>query len=352
MSAAKILLVGPCPPPWGGISVHVATARRRLAAAGWRCRVADAALPPPSLLARIARHARKGWAMHLHTHGHSARAWLSAWACAVAARRAPARLLTLHSGLLPEFVGAASSPVRALVRATLARFDRVIAVGPALGAALAPLAGAPERLELLPAYLPAEAESGAELPATAEPWLAAPGPRLVATLSFRPEYGLDVLAAAIARLDRSFPGLSCLLLGGGPPAAIAGARAELARRGVAGRFVVAGEVEPAQCLALLARADLFVRPTLADGDSISVREALAAGVPVVATAVGTRPPGCRLVAPGDAEALAAAIAGVVAAAAAASTAAIPAVSPAAPAAPDALERLLRIYGDVRLEPAR
>jgi glycosyltransferase involved in cell wall biosynthesis len=49
------------------------------------------------------------------------------------------------------------------------------------------------------------------------------------------------------------------------------------------------------------RSHVFVRATLEDGDSISVREALALGVPVVASRVGTRPPGTILFHPGDVE---------------------------------------------------
>ena len=345
IARAKILLVGPCPPPYGGISVHVATARRRLAAAGWRARVVDLATPAPGLLARIARHARRGWAVHVHTHGHSARIWLVALACGFAARRAPARLLTLHSGLLPGFLAAAAAPTRGLVRAALSRYDRVVGVGEAIRAALAPLAGRPDRLELVPAYL-AERATGTAPPVTAERWLATDGPRLAATLSFRPEYGLDVLVDAIERLEPRFPGLCCLLLGDSDRTRATAVEKSLARRGLERRFVVAGEVDHAACLALIARADLFVRPTLADGDSISVREALAAGVPVVASAVGTRPDGCVLVTPGDADGLAAAIAGVVSGTPEASAAR------PTPGEPDGLDRLLRIYRDIRLEGAR
>jgi hypothetical protein len=42
---------------------------------------------------------------------------------------------------------------------------------------------------------------------------------------------------------------------------------------------------------VIAACDVFVRPTLADGDSVSVREALALGRVVVASAVGHRPEG-------------------------------------------------------------
>ena len=55
------------------------------------------------------------------------------------------------------------------------------------------------------------------------------------------------------------------------------------------------------CLALISACDVFLRPTLEDGDSISVREALSLGVPVVASRVGTRPAGAILFQPGDVE---------------------------------------------------
>jgi glycosyltransferase involved in cell wall biosynthesis len=65
-----------------------------------------------------------------------------------------------------------------------------------------------------------------------------------------------------------------------------------------------GELHRPQALALMAACDVFVRPTLADGDAISVREAIALGRPVVASAVGARPPEARLFPAGDAAACA------------------------------------------------
>jgi hypothetical protein len=57
----------------------------------------------------------------------------------------------------------------------------------------------------------------------------------------------------------------------------------------------------------MAGSDVYVRPTLADGDSVSVREAVALGRTVVATSVGTRPHEAILVPSGDAGALASAL---------------------------------------------
>jgi glycosyltransferase involved in cell wall biosynthesis len=78
--------------------------------------------------------------------------------------------------------------------------------------------------------------------------------------------------------------------------------------GLAGGVLALGELEHAAALAVVAGADVFVRPTRADGDALSVREALALGRRVVASAVGHRPSGCLLFPAGDSAALAARLA--------------------------------------------
>jgi glycosyltransferase involved in cell wall biosynthesis len=57
----------------------------------------------------------------------------------------------------------------------------------------------------------------------------------------------------------------------------------------------------------LAANTTFVRPTRADGDAVSIREAISAGVPVVASDVVGRPPGVLTFPVGNSEELAAAL---------------------------------------------
>lgn len=318
----KLLLVGPYPPPHGGISIHMATASRLLRRSGAACRVLDAngrrglggaALRRAGRWRRwarlcrvIRRHAREGWTLHLHTNGHNPRSWLTILGCGRAARRAPARVVTLHSGMAPDYLTRRGA--RALARLALGPYDRVLCVNPRIREAVAGLGVDPGKLEVAPAYLPAPAPAtgAAAPPAEVESWLRRRRPVLVATLSFRPEYGFDVLVEALGRVVPRHPDLGCMMLGGGTGGA--GARRRLRERGLEERVLLPGDVPHDLCLALMARADLFVRPTLTDGDAISVREALALGLPVVATDTGGRPPGtAALVPPGDAAALAAAI---------------------------------------------
>jgi glycosyltransferase involved in cell wall biosynthesis len=320
----KLLLVGPYPPPHGGISVHVATAYRLLRRAGAACRVldADGRHGPGSarserpgrwrrwsrLSCAIRRHARAGWTLHLHTNGHNPRSWLTVLGCGRAARAAPARIVTLHSGMAPGYLSGGGAGRRLLARLALGPYDRVLCVNPRIREAVTALGIDPSRLEVAPAYLPSPppATDAAVPPPGVEAWLRVHRPVLVSTLWFRPEYGFDVLVEALARLVPRHPSLGCLVLGGGDGEAAA--RRELGERGLDTQVLVTGDVSHTLCLALMERADLFVRPTLTDGDALSVREALSLGLPVVATDTGGRPPGiAALVPPGDAGALAAAI---------------------------------------------
>jgi glycosyltransferase involved in cell wall biosynthesis len=64
--------------------------------------------------------------------------------------------------------------------------------------------------------------------------------------------------------------------------------------------VCVGEISHEWCLGLLQEADVVVRSTFADGDAITVREALNLGVPVVASDTDFRPAGVVLFKKGDA----------------------------------------------------
>jgi glycogen(starch) synthase len=122
-------------------------------------------------------------------------------------------------------------------------------------------------------------------------------PLLSATLFFRPEYGFPLLVEAISRLRRMHPAIGCIVMGSCEHGEDAFDR--LRQASVEDHMLLLGDVEHDRCLSVMGGSDLFVRPTLHDGDSISVREALALGVPVVASRTGNRPDGVRLFQPGD-----------------------------------------------------
>lgn len=140
------------------------------------------------------------------------------------------------------------------------------------------------------------------------------GAQIIVTVAvLRPGKGIEVLLDAAKKLVKQEPrGTNAifLIIGDGPKRAEWEALA--AREGIADRIRWAGFRRDVD--ALLAGCDLFVHPSLDDAFPTVLLEAMAAGVPVIASEVGGIPEIVvpektgRLVPPGDATALAASIA--------------------------------------------
>ncbi len=312
----KLLLVGPLPPPHGGVSVHVAGAQQALTSADIPCRVLNTVRKAPpvagcisvgsrvQLATEVARHALDGWTVHVHTNGHNPKSWLLSLLCGLAAKTGPGSILTLHSGMTPDYLDSAG-PVGRYIAATACGFySRIICVNPKIKAAITGLGIPPASLPIIPAFLGAANFPG-RVPADIVDWMACKRPVLSTVLSFRPEYGFELLLEVVAGLIRSHPQLGLLVLGDGENRAAA--ERVVSSSGTQGALLLAGDVPHAVCLALMARSDLFIRATYADGDAISVREALSLGVPVLASDVANRPAGTVLFRAGDPRDLAARI---------------------------------------------
>jgi glycogen(starch) synthase len=302
--ASKILLVGPYPPPHGGISVHVRNARAALARAGVACKVLNTEgrsfAQRIRIFEELVEHAEQDWIIHVHTNGHNIKSWLVALAGGLAAQRAHGGILTLHSGVLPAYLAGGSRWRRIVALRTSNLYHRVVCVNQEIARCLQRIGVPSERLQVLPAYLPAPLPV-AEVPDTISSWLSAREPILSTTLFFSPEYGFEVLVEAIRRLRKDLPRLGCLVMGGSD--GLGEAECLVRERGIRDAVFLAGDIDNDVCLELMSRSDLFVRATFRDGDSISVREAHALGLPVVASDVGCRPPGTLLFTAGNVEEL-------------------------------------------------
>ncbi len=312
---ARILLIGDYPPPYGGVAVHVQQLHQLLLERGATTKVLDigkGGRPAPDVLPvhtlrgyglALARFAAQGWLLHLHTSGNNPKSW-GVVASVGAMPGRGGKVVTLHSGLIPAFL-ARSRVHGALARAALAGFDRVVAVSEAVRDALRS-AGVPQaKLEVHPAFLRAAVRPG-ELPERFAEIRARRRPLIAYAHHASPIYGRDVIFRALGFARAALPELGLLVFGPGTHAVDFELAARRAR--VEGLIENLGELPHAQALAALSRCDVFVRPTTADGDAISVREALALNVPVVASDVAARPEGASLFRSGDAWELAAKLA--------------------------------------------
>jgi glycosyltransferase involved in cell wall biosynthesis len=109
--------------------------------------------------------------------------------------------------------------------------------------------------------------------------------RLIMVANLRPEKGHDTLLAAVPAIARFQPDLEVVLVGDGP---LRSALAEdILRRGLRDRVTLLGERQDVP--SLLDASDLFVLPSTSEAFPNAVLEAMASGLPVVATRVGGIP---------------------------------------------------------------
>lgn len=248
---------------------------------------------------RLYRDSFHGWHPDIiHCHGYRPDI-LAGWA---ARALGLARVSTVHGFTGGDWKNRLYE--RLQIRA-LARFDGVIAVSRPIHDRLA-AAGVPQqRLTVIPNALRGVAPVP-RLAARSALGVSADAPLLGWVGRISAEKGLDVLLAAIPSL-KDLP-LAISVVGDGP---LRESLQEEARRlGVADRFRWHGIVEGAARYS--SAFDCFVLSSRTEGTPIALLEAMAAGVPVVATAVGGVPDVLRegdglLVPSGDPAALAAAI---------------------------------------------
>ncbi len=166
----------------------------------------------------------------------------------------------------------------------------------------------PDRVHMIPDAIDLAATT------TWRPWpedLPAPdeaAPLIVCVAALTGEKGLPVLLDAANLVRASHPFARWIVLGEGPQRAALEAQRKALNLGDIVAFP--GSIE--EPTAVLSRATVAVQPSLSEGFGSSVLDALAVGVPVVASSVGGLPDalgggGGRLITPGDPQGLADAV---------------------------------------------
>jgi glycosyltransferase involved in cell wall biosynthesis len=202
-------------------------------------------------------------------HAHSGRAQNIAWLAS--AGTAVKRIATRHVAFKPQY------PL--VHRLKYARTcDGVIAVSRAVKIALLDAGVPAERIEVIPTgvEIPASLPDAGQRAQARRHWNLGEEDFAVGHLgAFTHEKGQDIAAQAARLLESRLPDLKMILAGEGP------LRSSLA---AGPRLILPGHVgEPRQLLAAL---DLFVMPSRSEGWGLAALEAMAFGLPVVASNTG------------------------------------------------------------------
>ena len=299
----KILQLGPYPPPHGGVQTNLVAIHRHLHARGIPC----AAINLTRYRQKNAEdvyYPKSAWGVlhllfqldydiaHLHVGGTLS---LRLLALGIVCSLLPGKkvVLTFHSGGYP------SSPAGIVLRRSklkmlgLRRFDRIIAVNSDIVRFFARSGFPLSRIRLIHPYPPLRVSEQTGLTTKLAAFFEAHDPVLLSVGGLEPEYNIPIQIDALGNLRKSFPRAGLVVIGGG--SLEGNLRTALKGYSYCHDILLCGDVRHEVTLHAIKRADVLLRTTSYDGDSIAVREALQLGTPVVATDNGMRPGAVKLI---------------------------------------------------------
>jgi glycosyltransferase involved in cell wall biosynthesis len=274
----------------GGVLTSHTQLTAQLRARGHRVTYVDTGSPGRAM--RALPGALRGRSLHLF---HITRLWRATVLAPVFAVLPGRTVLVLHSGSVGRQVDRMGAVSMRLLRTALHAYDEVWAVNDEIGAQLP--AGLAARVRVVTPFS-AEAVDDSEdgVGPGRDPHLLT-----VATNAGLPHYGTDLAVEAVALVRAQWPDARLRILAYGND----GEHLAALRRRVADLpwVELTFDAGPDEVHHVLRHSGTFLRPTAWDGDSVVVREAMAAGARVVATDTSPRPRGVELAAP-EASALA------------------------------------------------
>ena len=304
----KVVQLGPYPPPHGGVQTNLVAIREYLRGSGHTCDAvnltrfrredADGVYYPESAGALM----RLLWRLpadilHLHFGGDLTPRLLglALFCTTIPGRRT---VLTFHSGGYPGSPAGQSAAPGTLRGFVMRRLDGVIAVNAEIAALFTRFGVPAGRIRTILPFTVQPPDRGLPLPERLANFLANHRPALLTVGLLEPEYDLAMQIDAMEGILERHPGAGLVIVGAGSLAEAL--RRQIENKPYAAHVLLYGDMPHAVTLRAMLECDILLRTTLYDGDSVSVREALYIGTPVIATDNGMRPEGVHLIPASDA----------------------------------------------------
>ena len=305
MDKMRIVQLGPVPPPHGGVSTNMLAIHRKLIELGHESTIIDVTdrggkttdthvLKPRSAFGLIKLLLTMECdIVHYHLGGDfSVKLAGLAYLCGILPRKRS--VLTFHSGGYARN-SADTSRHRSLRGSALRSVDLLIGVNDEMMDMFKAFGVSEERTRLILPFELNKPDPSVRLPAELKDQCSRFGPLLLSVGALEKEYGNEFLVEAMPKLLERFPDAGLMIVGAGTQR---DALSDVIKtRGLADRIVMTGNLDHPFVLHLIERADVLMRLTDYDGDSIAVREALFLGTPVIASDNVRRPNGVLLLKP-------------------------------------------------------
>ena len=303
-----IALIGPYPPPYGGISVHIQRLNEQLQKKGFKCIIYDSGKKRDILQKHVkaTKNTKGGMLKYLltanedivHHHGYEPKSLLLFSLFSIVRKKKV--VFTIHSfrynvkkiNIFHKFV------FRIAAMANI----YFIVVGPQIKENIIALGIAPENIEVIPSFIPptAREEEIAEIPQKIWDFIDSHNPVISANAyriifyNNQDLYGIDMCVDLCANLGQYYPkiGLVFSLPDIGDHEYFKKMKQRIAEKGIENNFLFI--TEQYQLYPILMKCDAFVRPTNVDGYGISIAESIYFKVPAVASDVCSRPEGTIL----------------------------------------------------------
>ena len=301
----RLLVIGPLPPPLGGVQLVIDMQRRSLLAQEFDLHVVDTskrqlrwAVENPTWktplymmrdFSRLLRALMRVRPDVVLVHAAPSLSFLRDWIFMVAARLTGAKVICHYHGTLhTRFPSGETRSGRLIGRFLMAAAHRVIVLGPTYQREMGK---AWRRDDVTWAPNMADIALFRDMPAdTPAPWLA-PGDKAVLFVGrLSAPKGIYDLFDAIPRVLERHPEANFVLVGVAERDALEPViRAEAERRGIAARITFLGSLEGREKAAAFVTSRLIVVPSWTEAFPLVIPEAMAAGLPVIATTVGAIP---------------------------------------------------------------
>ena len=304
----RVTLLGHYPPPYGGVGTVMLQMESALSSRGWDVVIFNLGhgCPEGDNVVNFGNRNRVREVLELwrafarstsDVHHYITASYRSFWMCSIALLLARmtrrTMVVSFVGGAFPTFVSGLKAPARWFARYALRAAAVLIPCNDAIRGSLEGLIPGARIVQTTNIFDVAD-EANDDLPDDVSSFVRSHTPVIATTGAAAREYGLDVAVKGIELVRRRHPDVGWVLVMTrfGNPGEEEVLPALLKETGLDRNVLVVRGIPDFG--ALLANADVFLRCARVDGDSMSVREALATGMPTVASDTAFRPEGVML----------------------------------------------------------